>query len=76
VRSTVITPRRSEIRLDYRLHLRDSRWRVYDVLIDGTSVVSTFRTQFDRIIQAESYGVLVERLRKRAIAAAPGEPAR
>ncbi len=65
VRSKVLTQRRSEILLDYRMHLRDSRWQVYDVLIDGVSFVSTYRSQFDRVIQAESYGALVERLRKR-----------
>jgi phospholipid transport system substrate-binding protein len=70
VRSKVITQRRGETGLDYRLHLRDGRWRVYDVLIDGASFVSTFRLQFDRVIQAESYGALVERLRKRALAGA------
>jgi phospholipid transport system substrate-binding protein len=68
VRSKVITQRGSETGLDYRLHLRDGRWRVYDVLIDGASFVSTFRVKFDRVIQAESYGALVERLRKRALA--------
>ena len=65
VRSKVLTQRRSEILLDYRMHLRDSRWQVYDVLIDGVSFVSTYRSQFDRVIQAESYSALVERLRKR-----------
>src|SRR5947208_12821565 len=67
VRSNVITQRRSEIRIDYRMHLRDGRWQVYDVLIDGVSFVSTYRSQFDRVIQAESYGTLIERLRKRSL---------
>ncbi|MBI4637544.1 MAG: ABC transporter substrate-binding protein [Candidatus Rokubacteria bacterium] len=66
VRSKVTT-RRSDVGIDYRLHLRDGRWQVYDVLIDGVSFVSTFRAQFDRVIQAESYGALVERLRKRSL---------
>lgn len=65
VRSKVVTQRRAEVGIDYRLHLRDSRWQVYDVLIDGVSFVSTYRSQFERVIQAESYGALVERLRKR-----------
>src|SRR3989442_1572426 len=56
---------RGEILLDYRMPRGDSRWQVYDVLIDGVSFVSTYRSQFDRVIQAESYGALVERLRKR-----------
>ncbi|PYM40586.1 MAG: organic solvent tolerance ABC transporter substrate-binding protein [Candidatus Rokuibacteriota bacterium] len=65
VRSKVVPQRRSEILIDYKMHLRDSHWQVYDVLIDGVSFVSTYRSQFDRVIQAESYGALVERLRKR-----------
>jgi phospholipid transport system substrate-binding protein len=65
VRSKVVTQRRTETGLDYRMHLRDGRWQVYDVLIDGVSFVSTYRSQFDRVIQAESYGALVDRLRKK-----------
>ena len=41
VRSRVTTQRRTEIALDYRLHLRDGRWRIYDLQIDGVSFVST-----------------------------------
>ena len=67
MRSKVITQRRTELGIDYRMHLRGSRWQVYDVLIDGVSFVSTYRSQFDRVIQAESYGALVERLRKRSL---------
>ncbi len=65
VRSKVVTQRRTETALDYRMHVRDGHWQVYDVLIDGVSFVSTYRSQFDRVIQAESYGALVDRLRKK-----------
>lgn len=65
VRSKVVMQRRAETVLDYRMHVRDGRWKVYDVLIDGVSFVSTYRSQFDRVIQAESYGSLVDRLRKK-----------
>lgn len=73
VRSKIITDRRSEITLDYRLHLRDGRWRVYDLHIDGVSFVSTYRSQFDRIIQAESYSALLERMRKKSFEATVAE---
>ncbi|MBI2161490.1 MAG: ABC transporter substrate-binding protein [Candidatus Rokubacteria bacterium] len=73
VRSKVVTQRRTETVLDYRMHVREGRWRVYDVLIDGVSFVSTYRSQFDRVIQAESYGALVERLRKRNFESAVAE---
>jgi len=65
VKSKVLTQRRTETAVDYRLHIRDGRWRVYDVLIDGVSFVSTYRSQFDRIITAESYETLVSKLRQK-----------
>ena len=64
VRSKVVTRRRGETPLDYRLHLHDGRWKVYDVLIDHVSFVSTYRSEFSRILQKEPYAALVERLRK------------
>jgi phospholipid transport system substrate-binding protein len=66
VRSKIIT-RRAEVALEYRLLQRDGRWRVYDVLIDGVSFVSTYRGQFERIIQESSWDGLMDKLRKRAI---------
>jgi phospholipid transport system substrate-binding protein len=65
VRSRILTRRPTEIALDYRLLLRDGRWRAYDVLVDGVSFVATFRTEFERIIQQSSYATLVDKLRKR-----------
>ena len=67
VRSRIVTRRPTEIAVDYRLQLRDGRWRAYDVLLDGVSFVATFRAEFDRIIQQSSYSGLVDKLRKRAV---------
>jgi len=66
VRSKVVTRQGSEIPLDYRLHVRDGSWRIYDVAIQGVSFISSYRTQFDRVIRAESYNSLRERLQKKA----------
>jgi len=70
VRSKVVTRRRGETPIDYRLHLRDGRWKVYDVLIDHASFVATYRSEFSRILQKEPYPALVERLRKQNVDAA------
>jgi phospholipid transport system substrate-binding protein len=67
VRSKVITRRNTETPLDYRLHLKDGRWKVYDLLIDNVSFVSTYRSEFTRIMQRESYAALVDRLRKQNV---------
>jgi phospholipid transport system substrate-binding protein len=67
VRSRIVTRRRTDTALDYRMHEIDGRWKVYDVLIDGVSFVSTYRSEFNRVIQSSSYDELVERLRKKRI---------
>jgi phospholipid transport system substrate-binding protein len=66
VRSKVVTRQGSEIPLDYRLHVRDGSWRIYDVAVQGVSFIASYRTQFDRVIRAESYSSLRERLQKKA----------
>ncbi|MBI4587268.1 MAG: ABC transporter substrate-binding protein [Candidatus Rokubacteria bacterium] len=63
VRSKVITGRKAEIPIEYRLHLLGSRWAVYDILIEGVSFVSTYRAQFNRVIQTSSYDDLIQKLR-------------
>jgi phospholipid transport system substrate-binding protein len=75
VRSRIVTRRRTEIAVDYRLLLRDGRWRVYDVLLDGVSFVATFRSEFDRIINQASYAGLVDKLRRRTAGTAVIQPA-
>lgn len=35
-----------QVRIDYRLHLRDESWKVYDVLVEGVSTVRTYRNSF------------------------------
>jgi phospholipid transport system substrate-binding protein len=38
-------------------------WKVYDVVIEGVSLVSNYRSQFSRIIHESSYAELVRRLK-------------
>ena len=67
MRSKVVTRRGTEIPLDYRLHVRDGRWRIYDVVVGRISFVASYRTQFDRVIRLESYNALRERLQKKTL---------
>jgi phospholipid transport system substrate-binding protein len=47
------------------------RWLVYDVNIEGVSLVSNYRTQFNKIVQTESYQTLVQKLRAKDAEPAP-----
>ena len=66
VKTTIATKSGTDMPVDYRMHLRDGQWRVYDVIIEGVSLVSNYRTQFNKIVQTESYDSLVQKLRARA----------
>lgn len=66
VKSKVITAKRDEFSLDYRLMNKGGRWMVYDVVIEGVSLVSNYRTQFNNIIQRQGYGELVKKLRTKS----------
>ena len=45
------------------MHRVGERWLVYDVSIEGVSLVSNYRAQFDRIIRGSSYNQLAEKLK-------------
>lgn len=51
--------------MDYRLLFHDNRWQAYDIIIDGVSLVSNYRSQFQKIIRESSHEELVKRLRER-----------
>lgn len=65
VRSQVVTAKGSQIPVEYRLHRVNNEWTAYDVLIENVSLVGTYRSQFDRIIKAESFANLLRRLREK-----------
>ncbi len=65
VKTKVITKRKVEIPIDYRLLRKDGKWEAYDVLIEGVSLVSNYRTQFNKIIRTQSYEELIRRLKNK-----------
>ena len=62
VRTTLILSKGGEMSLNYRMHQTKDRWQVYDINIDGISLVGNYRTQFNKIIRTDSYDTLVARL--------------
>jgi len=62
LKSKVVTAKRDEFTLDYRLINQNGKWMVYDVVIEGVSLVSNYRTQFNKIIMADGYPALVKKL--------------
>jgi len=65
VRTKVLTGK-TEIPLDYRLVNKGTDWRVYDVVVDGVSLVNNYRGQFSKILRSSTYADLVDQLRKKS----------
>ena len=65
VSTRIITKKGAEVPIDYRLLKRDDRWRVYDVSIEGVSLVANYRTQFNSVIRTSSYDELLRKMRSR-----------
>ena len=63
VATRIITKNGTDVPVDYRMHKKGDRWLVYDVNIEGVSLVSNYRTQFNKIIQTASYNDLVQKLK-------------
>jgi len=78
VRTTLVLGKGGEVSLDYLMHHPGDRWQVYDLNIDGVSLVANYRAQFNKVIRTSSYEALVTTLRSRQAeflapaAAAPG----
>ncbi len=60
--------RKIDTPVDFRLIHHPHEWRVYDVVIDGASIVSNYRSQFTSIIRDVAYVGLVKKMRQKAIA--------
>ena len=65
VRTKVLSGK-TEIPMDYRLLNKSNDWHVYDVVVDGVSLVNNYRGQFTKILHTSSYPELVDQLRKKS----------
>jgi phospholipid transport system substrate-binding protein len=63
VRTTLPLGQGREMPIDYRMHSTDDRWQVYDLSLDGISLVGTYRAQFNKIIRTSSYEALVAKFK-------------
>jgi phospholipid transport system substrate-binding protein len=64
VRSIVLR-KTAEIPIYYRVMLKDDGWRVYDVVIEGVSLINNYRTQFREILVNKPPSSLLETIRKK-----------
>ena len=65
VSSRIAVGRRGTASLEYRLLETDGRWAVYDIVVDGVSLVLSYRSQFNSILRTSRFTELLDRMRSR-----------
>jgi phospholipid transport system substrate-binding protein len=66
VKSKIVTAKREEFTLDYRLNKVNGKWLVYDVVIEGVSLIANYRSQFNRIVREQGYAALLKKLQEKS----------
>lgn len=64
---TLILRKNTEVPVDYSMYSADGSWRIYDVKVEGVSLVKNYRTQFEKILLQKSPDALIEKLEKKGI---------
>lgn len=66
VKTEVLQPSIQPIGVDYRMQLIDGQWKAYDIMIEGVSLVTNYRTTFSNEVQTKgSLNAVIESLAKR-----------
>lgn len=63
----ILTLKNEDISLEYRVRKKGNDWFVYDVTVEGVSLVNNYRVQFNSIIMKSSYEDLRRRLREKVV---------
>ena len=58
--------------LDYSMHKTDNGWKIYDIVVEGVSLVLTYRSEFDAVVKQEGIDALIKRLVQKNTPAATG----
>ena len=66
VRTRLVNKQGGEMAVNYKMVRRDERWKVYDVEIEGVSLVANYRTQFNSLLRRSTYPELVRALRAKS----------
>ncbi|MDH7500931.1 MAG: ABC transporter substrate-binding protein [candidate division NC10 bacterium] len=67
VETQIVTQREVEVPIHYRLRKKGNEWFIYDVSIEGVSLVNNYRTQFNRILSSSSFAELIKRMKVKQI---------
>ena len=72
VRNQFIRPGGKPVLVDYSMRKTGQGWKIYDIVIEGVSLVLTYRSEFDAIVKQDGVDGLIKRLAQKNTPAAVG----
>jgi len=73
---TVFLRNNVETPVEYKMQMESGRWQVYDVIIEGVSLVRNYRTQFESIVTREQFSGLLAKMEEKVKKGEPMEDAK
>jgi len=65
VRNRYIRAGGKPLPVDYQMHKTSQGWKIYDITVEGVSLVLTYRSEFDAIVKQEGIDGLIKRLEEK-----------
>jgi phospholipid transport system substrate-binding protein len=62
VRNQYIRPGAKPVALDYSMRKTDAGWKIYDIVVEGVSLVLTYRSEFDAVVKQQGVDGLIKAL--------------
>ena len=62
VHNQYIRPGGKPVQLDYQMHKTADGWKIYDIVVEGVSLVLTYRSEFDAVVKQQGVDGLIKRL--------------
>jgi phospholipid transport system substrate-binding protein len=72
VQNQFIRPGAQPVKIDYSMRKTDKGWKIYDIVVEGVSLVLTYRSEFDAVVKQEGIDGLIKRLAQKNTPAAVG----
>lgn len=72
VHNQYIRPGGKPVQLDYQMHRTQSGWKIYDIVVEGVSLVLTYRSEFDAVVKEQGVDGLIKRLAEKNTPASIG----
>ena len=70
VRTQFIRAGGQPLPIDFTMHQKEGTWKVYDITVEGVSLVMTYRSEFDAIVKQKGIDGLIQALANKNIPAA------